>query len=49
MVEKGIRTGVSHAIHRYEKTNNNNKDMKDCYKIQQLLYPKYLEVNNLYE
>ena len=46
MGEKGIRRGISHAIYRYEKTNNNNKDMKDSTiivlnnysTIQQLLY-----------
>ena len=27
MVEKGIREGICHAIHRYAKTNN--KYMKD--------------------
>ena len=48
MAEKGIRRGISHAIYRQEKTNNNKKDMKDWYKIQQLLYPKYWEVSKLY-
>ena len=47
MVEQGIRKGISHAIYRYEN-NNNNKNMEDWYKIQQLSYPNYWEVNNLY-
>ena len=47
MVEQGIRKGISHAIYRYEN-NNNNKNMEDWYKIQQLSYPNYWEVNNSY-
>ena len=42
-VEKGIRGGIRHAIHRYAKANN--KYMKDYYKIKNL---KYWDVNNLY-
>ena len=39
MVEKGIRGGICHAIHRYAKANN--KYMKNYDK-------EYLEANNLY-
>ena len=28
MVQKGIRGGIRHAIHRYVKANNN--DIKNC-------------------
>ena len=39
MVEKGIRGGISHAIHRYVKANNKCIDS---------LYLEYLDANNLY-
>ena len=45
MVEKGIRGGIFHAIHRYAKANNKyikNYDEKSSY-IQDL------DANNLYE
>ena len=46
MVEKGIRGGICHAIHRYAKANN--KYMKDC-KINIISsYLEYLDANNLY-
>ena len=46
MVEKGIRGGICHAIHRYAKANskymkNYNKDIKSSYLV-------YLDANNLY-
>ena len=47
MVEKGIRGGICHAIHWYEKANN--KYIKNCNKIKKLLYLKYRNVNNLYD
>ena len=47
MVEKGIRGGICHAIHRYAKTNNNY--MKNYYKNKKSSCIQYLDTNNLYE
>ena len=46
MVEKGIRGGIYHAIHRYVKANSKyikiyNKDMESS-------YLEYLDASNLY-
>ena len=46
MVEKGIRGGICHAIHRY--ANSNNKYMKNCDKDIISGYIMYLDGNNLY-
>ena len=46
MVEKRIRGGICHAIHRYEKANN--KYMKNFDKNTESLYLIYLDANNLY-
>ena len=46
MVEKGIRGGICHAIHRYTKANN--KYMKDYDKTKDSSYLKSWDVNNLY-
>ena len=46
MVQKGIRGGIRHAIHRYVKANNNG--MKDYDKNKESSYLKYWDVNNLY-
>ena len=46
MVEKGIRGGTCHAIHRYAKASN--KYMKDYDKNKESFYPKYWDANNLY-
>ena len=46
MIEKEIRGGIYHAIHRYEKANN--KYMKEYAKNRESSYLKYWDVNNLY-
>ena len=46
MVEKSIRGGICHGIHRYAKANN--KYMKDYDKNKKSSYLKYWDANNLY-
>ena len=46
MVEKGVRGGIYHAIHRYAKANN--KYMKNYDKNKESSYIAYLDANNLY-
>ena len=46
MVEKGIRGGICHAIHRYAR--GNNKYMKNYDKNIESSYLMYLDANNLY-
>ena len=46
MVKKGIRGGISHAMHRYAKANN--KYMKTYNKNIESLYLMYLDANNLH-
>ena len=46
MVEKGIRGGICHAIHRHAKANN--RYMKNDDKNKESSYIQYLEANNLY-
>ena len=46
MVEKGIRGGICHGIHRY--ANTNNKYMKNYDKNKESSYIQYLDGNNLY-
>ena len=43
MVEKGIRGGICHAIHRYAKANN--KYMKNYDKNKESSYIQYLDAN----
>ena len=45
MIEKGIRGGICHAIHRYAK--GNNKYMKNYDKNIISSYLEYLNANNL--
>ena len=45
-VEKEIRGGICHAIHRY--ANTNNKHMKNYDKNMESSYIQYLDANNLY-
>ena len=46
MVEKGIRGGICHAIHRCAKADN--KYMKNYDKNKESSYTKYLDAINLY-
>ena len=46
MVEKGIRGGICHAMHRYAKTNN--RYMKNYNKDEEELFLEYLDANSLY-
>ena len=46
MVEKGIKSGICQAIHRYAKANN--KYMKNYVKSIKLSFIEYLDANNLY-
>ena len=46
MVEKGIRGGTCHAIHRYAEANN--KYMNKYDKNKESSYLVYLYANNLY-
>ena len=45
MVEKGIRGGITHTIHRYAEEN---KYIKNYDKNKESLYLMYLDANNLY-
>ena len=46
MVEKTIKIGICHSIHRYTKAND--KYMKDDDKNKESSYLQYWNVNNLY-
>ena len=46
MVEKGVRGGICHAIHRYVKINNIY--MKDYDENEECSFLEYLDANNLY-
>ena len=47
MIEKGIRGGICHAIHRYSQANN--KYIKDYNKDEEESFLQYNDANNLYE
>ena len=46
MVEKGIRGGICHSVHRYAKVNN--KYMQNYNNNEESSYIQYLDANNLY-
>ena len=46
IVQKEIRSGICHAIHRYAEANN--KYMKNYSKNKESSYLMYLDTNNLY-
>ena len=46
MIEKCIRGGICHAVHRYAKANN--EYMKNYDKSKESSYIQYLDANNLY-
>ena len=46
MVEKGIRRGICHAVHRYAKLNN--KYVNDYDENKEPSYLNYWDLNNLY-
>ena len=46
MVEKGIKGGICHAMHRYPKANH--EYMKDYNKNEEESFLEYLDANNLY-
>ena len=47
MVEKGIRGGICHAVHKYAKKQI-NKNMKKYNKNKESSYIQYLDAKNLY-
>ena len=46
MIEKGVKGGICHAIHRYAKANNKYMIYYD--ENKEILYVLYLNANNLY-
>ena len=46
MTEKGIRGGICHAVHRYEKANNEYMENYD--ENKESSYIQCLDANNLY-
>ena len=46
MVEKGIRGGIRHTIHRYAKANN--KYIKNYHENKESSFLEYLDADNIY-
>ena len=46
IIEKGVRGGITHAIHKYAEATN--KYIKNYGKNKESLYLMYLDANNLY-
>ena len=46
MVQKGIKGGICHMIHRYTKANNNY--MENYGQNKESSYIQYFDANNLY-
>ena len=47
MIEKGIRGGICHTIHRHAKANNKYMKNYDCNSVESS-YIMYFDTNNLY-
>ena len=48
LAEKGIQDGITQAVKRYAKTNNENYMNHLCNPDEESLYLQYLDENNLY-
>ena len=48
MAEKGIQDGLTQAVKRYAKANNDNYMNHLCNPDEESIYLRYLDENNLY-